>query len=285
MIELFNTIFVNPILNVLVAVYQVLVFLHIPSPLGFSIIILTILIRFLLYPLIRAQLTTSMRMQDLSPLLTKLKEQYKNQPQRIQQETLKLYKQYGVNPAAGCLPVLIQLPVIWALYSVLQNVVKYTSTSQVNEHLYSPFLKLTKLWDLHFFGIPLLKTPFELINTYSFLIVLIPLLTGLLQYYQSKMMFGKPKTAPSTDLKKKPEVKSIRPAQDKKEPDFATVFQKQSLYIFPIMIAFFSFQFPVGLSLYWNTFSVFGIIQQKRMQNDAKGVSLVTTSKKVERKK
>lgn len=264
MIELFNTILVNPILNVLVAVYQALVFLHIPSPLGFSIIILTILIRFLLYPLIRAQLTTSKRMQDLSPQLSKLKEQYKNEPQKIQQETLKLYKQYGVNPAAGCLPVLVQLPVIWALYSVLQSVVKYTSINQINEHLYFPFLKLTELWSPHFFGIPLLKTPAQLIQTYSIFIVLIPLLTGVLQFYQSKMMFGKPKTAPIIDLKKKPE--------DKKEPDFASVFQKQSLYIFPVMIAFFSFQFPVGLSLYWNTFSVFGIIQQRRMQNDAKAV-------------
>ena len=87
-------------------------------------------------------------------------------------------------------------------------------------------------------------------NTLGPIILLVPLLTGLFQFIQSKMMMS------ATPVKKD---------DVKKKDDFATAFQSQSLYIFPVMIGFLSYTFPIGLSLYWNTFTIFGIIQQYKI--------------------
>lgn len=253
--EIFNTFLVHPIINVLVAIYQGLLFLNFPYALGFSIVGLTILIRFLLYPLISSQLKASRKMQELSPHLSRLKEKHKGDAKTLQAETMKLYKEFGINPASGCLPVLIQLPIIWALYSVLQQIVTINSSavvSEVNKIIYPflSFLKLNHPWDQYFFGLPLGKTPANLLPTLGILVILVPVATGIFQFVQSKMMFAKPKNL------------QVEGAGPKKNGDFASVFQSQALYIFPVMIAFFSYTFAIGLSLYWNTFTVFGIIQQ-----------------------
>lgn len=241
-----------PIINVLVLIYQSLFFLHIPYALGLSIIILTVLIRVILYPLTNAQLRASKKMQELTPHLNRLKEKHKNDAKMLQAETMKLYKEFGVNPAAGCLPIIIQLPLIYALYQVLQDIVKY-NIAQINQVLYSFVPKLSKTWDLTFFGLPLAQTPSHLMSTIGPLILLVPVVTGVLQFIQTKMMFvSQPKPQENK-------------TGEKKNEDFATAFQSQSLYIFPLMIAFFSYGFPIGLSLYWNTFTVFGIIQQYKI--------------------
>lgn len=253
----FHNLLYVPIINLLVVFYFSLNFFHIPYALGFAIILLTIVIRLVLYPLTASQLKASKKMQEISPHLSRLKEKHKNDAKMLQAETMKLYKEFGVNPAAGCLPILIQLPLIWALYGVLQDTVRF-STNQINNVLYSDALRLHKNWDTSFFGLPLAQHPsqiFNLSNPISWSILMVPILTGVFQFIQSKMMF----TAAPKKEDKKVEVSG------KKNDDFASAFQSQSLYIFPIMIGFFSFNFPIGLSLYWNTFTVFGIIQQYKI--------------------
>lgn len=256
MTEIFNTLLVHPIINILVLIYLTLVFLHIPYALGFSIIILTIIIRLVLYPLTASQLKASRKMQDLAPHISKIKDKHKGDTKKQQEATMRLYKEHGVNPAAGCLPTLLQLPVIWGLYSVLMQIVNLNSKSivlEINKITYVDFLKLQGPWDQSFFGIPLGQNPSHLISTVGPIVFLVPFLTGLFQFIQSKMMFAK---APSLQNEKgKP-----------KGSDFASAFQSQSLYIFPIMIGFFSYTFPMGLSLYWNTFTIFGILQQYKIQ-------------------
>lgn len=258
----FNVILIWPIINILVAIYQGLTSLHIPYALGFSIIVLTVIIRLILYPLTNSQLKASKKMQGVAPHLAKLKEKHKGDAKMLQSETMRLYKEHGINPAAGCLPVIIQLPIIWSLYSVLQLVVGATKQSLVladlNKVIYFPGLRLHHLWDQHFFGIPLGQAPSHLISTVGPLIMLFPIATALFQFLQSKMMFSTP-PASGTDKKQKNE------KGEKKPDDFATAMQTQSLYIFPLMIGFFSYNFPIGLSLYWNTFTIFGIIQQYRV--------------------
>lgn len=251
MIELFQLLFVHPISNLLVAIYQLFVSINLPYALGFSIITLTIVIRLILYPFMASQLRASKKMQEIAPHLAKLKEKHKGDAQRLQAETMLLYKEYGVNPLAGCLPVLVQLPLIYGLYSVLRTSVSQTDITKINEFLYFDSLKLTHVWDTHFFGIPLGQTPSALFSMMP-LIVLLPLLTGLTQFIQSRMMIvSSPETAKKKETKK-----------SSNEPDFASVFQSQTMYLFPLMIGFFSFTFPSGLSLYWITFTIFGIIQQ-----------------------
>lgn len=253
--NIFDSIIVFPIINILLVIYSLLSSIQLPYALGFSIIVLTIIIRIILYPLTGAQIRASKKMQDMTPHLNNLKDKHKGDAKTLQQETMRLYKEHGVNPAAGCLPVLIQLPVIWGLYTVLSKVLQLgaNSPAELNKIAYFDFVKLTKAWDTYFFGLPLDQNPSSLLATIGPIIILVPLLTGLFQFIQSKMLL--PHEAKKED--KKIEVK--------KQDDFATSFQKQSLYIFPAMIGFFSWTFPIGLSLYWNTFTIFGIIQQYRI--------------------
>lgn len=250
--NIFDSLIVYPIINILLFIYQALSLINLPYALGFSIIVLTIIIRLILYPLTGAQIKASKKMQDLNPHLKNLKEKHKNDTKTLQAETMRLYKEHGVNPAAGCLPVLIQLPVIWGLYSVLIKIINLGASTvvEVNKIAYFDFLKISKIWDTNFFGIPLGQNPSHLITTIGPLILLVPLLTAVFQFIQSKMLIAT-------------SVKENKKGKDEKKPDdFATAFQTQSLYIFPIMIGFFSYTFPIGLSLYWNTFTIFGIIQQ-----------------------
>lgn len=250
--QLFTTLFINPITNILVAIYIGLLFLHIPYPLGFAIIVLTIIIRLILVPFTSQQIKSAHKMQKIAPHLASIKEKHKGDSKAQQAATMALYKEHGVNPMAGCLPLLIQLPIIWSLYNVLTHVVNEGSQTlqNINKVLYFNWLHINPSdWSVLFFGVSLSATPAKLIPQNP-LFVLIPLITAVLQFILSKMMLPHP-----DDVVKKPK-------DNKKSDDFQTAFQNQSLFIFPVMIGFFSYNLPLGLSLYWNTFTLFGIIQQ-----------------------
>jgi len=244
----FDIILINPILNVMVAIYQLLTSLHVPSALGFSIILLTIVIRLILYPFMHQSLRQQKKMQQLTPHINKLKEKHKNDAKRLQMEQMALFKEHGVNPASGCLVMLVQIPILIGLYNVLLKAVHSTSLHDINSRLYFDGLKLHQLWDTTFFGLSLAHTPKDLLPHVGFWILIVAVITGALQLIQSKMMM-----APASEMPKK---------EKKEEPDFATTFQTQSMYLLPVMVGFFSFSLPFGLSLYWNTLTIFGIIQQ-----------------------
>ncbi len=257
---MFDELLVRPLLNILVAIYQALSFLHIPSPLGFSIVVLTIIIRFAMYPMITSQLKASRKMQELNPHIANLKERHKGDNTRIQQETMKLYKEHGVNPASGCISAIIQMGiVIFGLYPAFTKVISLDPSKAMDliNHtiVYTQSLRLTHPWDTHFFGVSLNQNPAHLVSTLP-AIMLLPLFTAVLQFVQAKLMFAKP----TNNVAKALMVKQVG-KKDTKE-DFAQAMQTNSLYLFPIMIGFFSYQYPIGLSLYWNTFTVFGILQQ-----------------------
>jgi YidC/Oxa1 family membrane protein insertase len=263
MMNIFDTVLVYPITNALLFIYHFLNLMRVPFALGFSIIGLTIIIRLILYPLTSSQIKASKKMMDLNPHIKNLKEKHKNDAKTLQAETMKLYKEHGVNPAAGCLPILIQLPVIWGLYSVLNTMIHLgaSNLSQINNIAYADFLKLTRVWDANFFGMLLTQTPqrmFSTSNPATWLILLVPILTGVFQLIQSKMMLS---AVPATADKKIAEVKN----GEKSKEDFSSAMQTQMTYLMPVMIGFFSFNFPIGLSLYWNTFTIFGIIQQYKV--------------------
>jgi len=187
-------------------------------------------------------------MQQLTPHISKLKEKHKNDAKRLQMEQMALFKEHGVNPASGCFVMLVQIPILIGLYNVLLIVVHAKTVHAINSRLYFDFLKLTHMWNTNFFGLPLGSTPKELLGIVGFGILFVSVLTGGLQLIQSKMMM---------------QPKAEMPKKDKKdEPDFATAFQTQSMYLLPFMVGFFSFSLPFGLSLYWNTLTIFGIIQQ-----------------------
>lgn len=255
-----NILFVNPIINLLVAFYKLFEWLHIPGPLGFAVIALTIIIRLILYPLMAAQMKSAKKMQQLKPHLDALSARHKEDKKALQQAQLDLYKQHGVNPAAGCLPLLIQMPVLIALYNVFYQVLQNGNItkliSDLNAVLYFPILRLTTL-DLTFFGSNLGVKPSEW-QTHGWWLLLIPVITAGLQWWQSKLMLP----AQSSDKKNlKAEDGKLKAAPE----DTAAEMQKQMAMITPVMFGVFAYQFPLGLALYWNVFGLFGIMQQLRI--------------------
>jgi len=254
---------VNPIINLLVAFYKLFEFLHIPGPLGWAIILLTVSVRLILYPLMHAQLKSAKKMTALKPHMDALNAKHKNDKQALQQAQLALYKEHGVNPAAGCLPMLVQFPVLIALYNVFYQVLNNGNMDkmigEVNAILYLPAMKLGS-FDLTFFGVNLGIKPSQWQQVGVWLLA-IPLLTGLLQWYQTKLMMP-------TTTNPKSQIPNPKEKEEKKA-DTAADMQKQMAMITPIMFAFFAFQFPLGLALYWNVFGLFGILQQLKVNKSA----------------
>ncbi|MCL4366761.1 YidC/Oxa1 family membrane protein insertase [Patescibacteria group bacterium] len=252
---IFNTIFFDPIVNLLVLIFHGLETVSIPGALGFSIILLTILIRMLVWPFMNAQLHSARRMAELKPEIDKLKEKHGSDKQAFAAAQMALYKERNINPAGGCLPAIIQLPVIWALY---QTIYAFFSGSagleRINNALYVANWKLTQTPNLDFFGLNLANKPAEF-GQIGILVLLIPLLTATLTLVQSKMMTPPQIKAYPQDTKKEKEEKQST-------DESIAAMQSQMTYLMPLMIGYFAFQFPIGLALYWNTFTILGIIQQ-----------------------
>lgn len=256
----FDYLLINPILNLLLVFYKGLATIAIPGALGFAIILLTIVIRMVLWPLISSQLKSTQKMAALKPHLDRIKSEHGHDKVRHQQEVSKLYKEHGVNPLAGCLPLIIQMPVFIALYQVLLKIVDVANGNfleNINSRLYSPLLNLDKIPDPSFLGVSLAAKPSDW-RQIGFLVLLVPVLTGLFQFVQSKMMSS---TAPAAKKVEKPSGEDQSKKKESFEDSMAQM-QSQMILIMPAMIAFFSYGFPIGLSLYWNTFTIVGIIQQ-----------------------
>jgi len=184
----FHSLLIIPILNILLGVYNSLNFLHIPYPLGFALILLTVIIRLILHPLTASQLKSARKLSKLKPEIDRINREFKGDKVRLQQEQLKLYQQAGINPAGGCLPLLVQMPILIALYNLffqLLNADRAKVVSEINKVAYFPFLKISSL-DLAFFGSNLAVKPSDW-QSKGFWLLTIPLITGLLQYWQTKL--------------------------------------------------------------------------------------------------
>src|SRR3989442_15275266 len=137
--ELWNTLLVYPLINLLVLAYDAV------HDFGLAVVIVTVAIRLALYPLFRAQVMSSRKMQELAPALNDIKKKYGNDRARVQQEQMKLYQERGINPAAGCLPMLIFFPVLFAMYSAFQQVggiggAHWLTVQELRDHMLFPFV-------------------------------------------------------------------------------------------------------------------------------------------------
>lgn len=258
-IFLFNTLFFGPIVNVLILIYKFLTLINFPGALGFAIIILTILIRFLVWPFTATQVKSAQKMAGLKPFLDELKQKHKDDKQALASAQMALYKEHGVNPAGGCLPALIQIPIFIALYQAIIDVFPTAGAQngleRINNALYNSWLHLSSAPDTSFFGLNLATTPSRFGSEGLFLL-LIPLLTALLTFVQSKMMM------PARHLSHHKDEKLKETKEKAGMEEAMASMQSQMVYLMPVMIGYFAFQFPVGLAIYWNTFTIMGIVQQ-----------------------
>lgn len=250
MSQLWNLLLTQPLLNALISLYRF------TGNLGVSIITLTIGLRLALTPLILPGLRLNKKIQELAPEMAKLKAKYKDDKSGLVAAQAELYKQHGANPASGCLPQIIQLLILIALFSVF-NTILHTDgnglADKINPSLYS-FNQLPTDFQLsrEFLGRDLTQPdtikipglPFALPGIFLFL-------SAVIQLLNSKMM------TPVVAAEKK-----IADKTSQSTDDAMVEAQQQMLYLFPLMTLLIGYQFPFGLVLYWLVFSIASVIQQ-----------------------
>lgn len=229
MTQLFHSIIYQPIYNALIFLYNV-----VPGhDLGVAIILLTVIIRLILYPLAKKQIESQKKMQELQPEIKKLQEKYKGDKEKQGKELMHFYKEKKVNPASGCLPLVVQIIFIVALYQALVAGINFSECKDLYAFVACPAKIGTS-----FLGILDLAKP----N------IILAAITAVAQFIQTKMMMGTMKSAPTAG-----------------KGDFAQAMNKQMLYLGPLLTLFIGARFPAGLPLYWLVMTLFMIGQQYRV--------------------
>lgn len=245
--NLWQLLLYQPILNTLIFLYKLLF-----NNLGLAIIVLTLIVRFILAPIMNKQLLSAKKMQELAPELEKLKTKFKDEKQKLMQAQMELYKKNGVNPASGCLPQIVQLVILISLYQAFNLVIKPDGMKvieEINKSLYS-FNRLpdSSVLNLDFWYLDLSK-PDKIPNLG--IPGLFVIMATVFQFLSSKLMVPVVKKEEKIALK-----------TESQTDDMASIMQKQMLYLFPLMTLIFGFTMPSGVMLYWFVFSLFSYIQQ-----------------------
>jgi YidC/Oxa1 family membrane protein insertase len=190
-----------------------------------TIIVFTVIIKLITLPLTLTQLRSSKAMTAVQPKMQALQKQYGKDREKLMQEQMKLYKEHNVNPLAGCLPMLVQMPIWIGLYSALFNLSGDPSFAGGSHFLWIANLSLPEPNNLSWPPTWPLHVPF------------LPILVGATQFVVQKMM-----TMPTTD----PQQKSMQ----------------SMMQFMPIMFVFFTLSVPAGLAVYWLTSNIFSMVQQ-----------------------
>src|SRR3989344_3879548 len=226
---IFYTIFYQPIFNALIYLYNI-----IPGQdLGVAILVLTLIIKLILYPLSQQSIKAQKALQDINPEIEKIKEKYKEEKEKMGPELMALYKEKKVNPFSSCLPILIQLPVLFAIYRVFYDM--FTRPEAMNA-LYGFISRPVSLNPLAFGFLSLADKNW-----------IIAILAGLAQYWQSKMLLSKRQVSGA-----------------------AAMMNKQMLYFMPVFTIIIGAQFPAGLALYWLLTTLLSVAQQYLVLGRAK---------------
>lgn len=229
MLFLYQEILFRPIFNALFFLYNTISF----QDFGIAIILLTIFIRLLLYPLFQKSLRAQKQMAEIQPHIKQIQNDHKDNKEEQARRLMELYREKGVNPFSGCFPIIIQLPILIALYQVF---LKIFDPAQMN-FLYS-FITRPDVVN---------QTAFGFINLAEKSLIL-AVLAGVSQYFQALTM---------------PQSNASVASAKTQEPDMAKILSYQTKYLFPVLIIIFSWNLPAALPLYWTVLNLFAIVQQK----------------------
>lgn len=225
LVNFFTVFLYHPLFNSLVLLYN-----YLPGhDFGIAIILLTIIIRVILYPISVKALNSQKTLQALQPKVQEIQNKYKNNKEQLARETLNLYRQEKINPFSGLFLAIIQLPILIALYTVFWKGLNPSELTNLYDFVSSPgqinaiFLGIIDLSKANF---------------------ILAVLAGIFQFFQTKMLT--PKNEP---------VKS-------KSFDMLQIMQKQMLYFFPFLTVFILMSLPSAIGLYWIVSGIFSIIQQ-----------------------
>ncbi len=203
---------------------------------GWAIILFTIIVKIILLPLTIKQTKSMKAMQDIQPRIKEIQEKYKGKPEKQNQEIMKVYQEAKINPMSGCLPLLIQFPILIGLYNVLRNPVTYKVFDSIEKF---------KLADKPFLGIPSLSTNFAAhgMANIPISIWILAILAGLTTFITQKL------TMP----------------QDQQQPSM-----KYMTYFMSFLMFFWGVKLPAGLAIYWTVSNVFQVLQYYLIMNPLK---------------
>ena len=226
---MFDTLLVHPIFNLLAVIYA---YVH---DFGLAVIVLTLIIRGLLWPLVTKQLHSQRALQELQPEMQRIKAEAGGDRQKEGQLTMELYKEREINPFASFLPLLIQLPVFFALFIVLQDIVK---AGEIAKIAYEPVKQLPAIADI-------------ISNKAAFS----PTLLGAIDLTKASPILAALAAAVQFI-----QTKQITPKHATK--DAQAQMMQTLIYVFPAITFFIGLTLPSALPLYWATASVVAILQQ-----------------------
>jgi len=231
LLTIYHDIIYRPLLNLLIFAYNI-----IPGhDIGITIIVVTIVIRLLLAPSFHKSLSSQKKLNDLQPKINELREKHKDNKEVQAKAMMDLYKEHKINPLSSCLPILIQLPILIALYQTFRIALGTGDIAGLYSFVHSP--GVISPYFIHL--IDLSKT--ALIGSHIYWPALIlGIIAGLAQYWQGKLML--PKT-PNSD-------------------PTAKIMATQTTYILPLFSVFISLRLPAGLPLYWVVTTLFAVGQQ-----------------------
>ena len=253
---LFNPIF-QILFIILIAIYNFLHDLGLPGAIAWAIVGLTLIVRAVLIPLYRKQLVSQRRMQLIQPELREIQKRYKGDAMKARVAQQELFKERGINPLAGCLPLLLQLPLLFIMYSVIQNgltnvdptamltiggvqVVPLECTN-INPATGMPDAALGPCIDA---VVPILgdiSQPQAFFWIAGFGLSFLAIASALLQLVQSRMML---------------------PVADPTNDDPNTRIQRQTMLFLPLISVIYGGFLPAGLFIYWIVATIFSIVQQ-----------------------
>lgn len=237
---LWNTI-VYLVAKLLIALNSGLKSIGIPYSWGWAIIIFTIAIKLVTLPLTLKQLQSTKAQQELQPKLRELQEKYGKDRQKLSEEQMKLYKEAGINPLGGCLPLLIQMPVLFALYQALYVLANPSVNQLTNARFFwLPDLSYPSLT----VGTSWISESFQAQNWGKLVTYMsLPILMLVTQLLLQKM------STPRKD-----------PKSTQQDPQ--TRMMSQMMMFMPIMFAWVTLGLPSGLTLYWTVSNLLGMVQQ-----------------------
>lgn len=242
---LYNTFIYQPIFNLLIWLFNV-----VPGhDIGVAIILLTILIRLVLYPLTLKSLKSQKSLQDIQPKIKQLQEDLKDNKEALAQAMMKLYKDEKVSPFSSCLPVLIQLPFLIAVYQVF----RHGLLSQGFDQLYSFVANPGTINPISFGFLDLSKRS-----------IVLAVASGLAQFWQTRMMMHSQIKIPAN-----------QPVDGAKDEKMLSVMNKQMMYVMPAMTVVIGISLPAGLTLYWFLSTLLMGIQQAIMFKKKAAASVV----------
>lgn len=296
MFQLIDFIIVRPIVNILFVIYNIV------GDFGIAIIIFTILVKILMWPLVKRQFYQTKLMRKIQPELAEIKKNCKGNRQLESLQMMDLYKRNNIKPFRSILTLLIQLPLFIALYTAIRVVVMPNPTDNVAMRAYPPIAQMERITEIREAQAPYLENAsvgYEFqpklfwtidlgpsassvlagnINISSVVILLLAISSAIIQYFSAKQQL------PSNGKKSKSFREIMKAASEGKDPDQAelnAMTTRQMSFMMPLMMFFIMFNLPGALALYYFLTTTTTLVQQRIVLNKAEDEMEISADKAV----